>query len=195
MVTHDRLHRGRTAGFQRRDLTRRQDTLTPGRGDSWEFVEEPATMHQSSRLATGHPAMVTKPRGHRHRPITSPVTTGLQPSRGQCETGRFTLVRGPGIDELNRREHDLVECGATGSHTLNRTGVRSPDQHQTHIPYGHYRYAPPTASPIAIASGSMAIERLVSARQGGDRRLIGVRAPRAASSPVAIAVDEVDARS
>jgi hypothetical protein len=48
-------------------------------------------------------------------------------------------MRTPGINELGGRQDDLVNYGATGSHTPNRTGVRSTNQQQTHIPYGQYR--------------------------------------------------------
>jgi hypothetical protein len=47
-------------------------------------------------------------------------------------------MRTPGTDELDGRQDDLVDYGTTGSHTPNRTGVRSLDQQQTHIPYGQY---------------------------------------------------------
>ena len=171
LVTHDRFDRGRAGRLQRRDLTRREHTLTPGCGDSREFVEEPATMHQRGGVTIRHPTTVTKPGSHRHRPIHRPLTTGLQPTCRQRETGRFTFVGGPRVDELGRREHDLIECAATGSHTPDRTGVRSPDQPQIHIPYGQYRYQTPRTSPHEMIRCAFRLDAYALRVQRGNSTL------------------------
>ncbi len=92
---HHRLGRRRARHLQRGDLTRRQHTRACCVGDRRERVQEAATMHQPCCVTVAHPATVTQPRRHRHRPISGPLAAHLQATRSQRQTGRLAFMGGP----------------------------------------------------------------------------------------------------